>query len=441
MHQTQGPAAPGDLAGGVAEGGEAERRVLDTDDDGCLDRCRGAARSITSDTSASGRPRNLSANGKPGRGLSRRLRPSARSPPTCAANLHPLTESSPPARLAADSVLLHTDGRGAAVGAGRAVRSAVVINPVKVVDLDALRAHRRRHPRRGRLAGAALVRDHRRGPGPRPDPAGGRGRRRAGLRLRRRRHGDAPASARWPAPTWRSPCCRPAPATCSPPTSASPATSPPGSRWPSSGAAGGSTSARSSDDVFAVMAGMGFDAQMLDATSETTKARIGWPAYVVGAARHLRDRPMRVSIRIDDAPAAAPARPLGAGRQRRPAAGRRTAAHRRRARRRLARRGGAHPAQPAALARAGLGGDAPPRPGARMEIFRGRRVEIASNRAQPRELDGDLIEPGRQLSRRDPAPGALALRAAARGQRPDLAVRRAGRRRSGASELVEEVAP
>lgn len=53
---------------------------------------------------------------------------------------------------------------------------------------------------------------------------------------------------------------------------------------------------------FAVMAGMGFDAQMLAATSETTKRRIGWPAYVVGAMRHLRDRPMRVSIRLDDQP-------------------------------------------------------------------------------------------------------------------------------------------
>src|ERR1041384_4945094 len=50
------------------------------------------------------------------------------------------------------------------------------------------------------------------------------------------------------------------------------------------------------------MAGMGFDAKMLEATNETTKARVGWPAYIVGAVRHLRDRPMRVSIRIDDQP-------------------------------------------------------------------------------------------------------------------------------------------
>jgi hypothetical protein len=32
-----------------------------------------------------------------------------------------------------------------------------------------------------------------------------------------------------------------------------------------------------------------------------------------------------------------------------------------------------------------------------MEVFRARRVEITSNRPQPRELDGDLIAPGREL--------------------------------------------
>jgi diacylglycerol kinase family enzyme len=50
---------------------------------------------------------------------------------------------------------------------------------------------------------------------------------------------------------------------------------------------------------FAVMAGMGFDAHMLDATSDTAKRHIGWPAYVLGAMKHLKDRPMRVTLRID----------------------------------------------------------------------------------------------------------------------------------------------
>ena len=33
----------------------------------------------------------------------------------------------------------------------------------------------------------------------------------------------------------------------------------------------------------------------------------------------------------------------------------------------------------------------------RMETFRASRVDIVSNRVQPREIDGDVIEPGRRL--------------------------------------------
>ena len=53
---------------------------------------------------------------------------------------------------------------------------------------------------------------------------------------------------------------------------------------------------------FTVMAGMGFDAQMLRDTPETLKARLGWPAYVIAAARHLCETPMQVSISLDHAP-------------------------------------------------------------------------------------------------------------------------------------------
>jgi diacylglycerol kinase family enzyme len=52
----------------------------------------------------------------------------------------------------------------------------------------------------------------------------------------------------------------------------------------------------------ALMTGMGFDAAMMDATPETWKRRIGWPAYLVGGARRLWDRPMRLEIRLDDGP-------------------------------------------------------------------------------------------------------------------------------------------
>lgn len=171
---------------------------------------------------------------------------------------------------------------------------------------------------------------------------------------------------------------------------------------------------------FVVMAGMGFDAQMLADTSETTKARIGWPAYVVGAARHLRDRPMKVTIRIDDRP------PV-----------------RRRARSVLVANVGRLQGGVTLLTEAepddgyfdvavltprtvrhwlALGWAVLRRRGhvPRMEVFRGRRIEITSNRAQPRELDGDLIAPGRTL-RAEIRPGALWLCVPRPAQAPDLA--------------------
>ena len=149
---------------------------------------------------------------------------------------------------------------------------------------------------------------------------------------------------------------------------------------------------------FTVMAGMGFDAQMLRDTPETLKARLGWPAYAIAAARHLCETPMRVSISLDHAP------PFT-----------------RRARTVLVGNVGG--------LRGGLRllADAPPddglldvavlmpprrrswlplawslirhRPTAPvMETFQARHVEISSDQQHPRELDGDLIEPSRTLT-------------------------------------------
>jgi len=149
---------------------------------------------------------------------------------------------------------------------------------------------------------------------------------------------------------------------------------------------------------FTVMAGMGFDAQMLDATPERLKKRLGWPAYVVAALRHLRHRPMRVRIRLDGGP------PI-----------------RRRARTVLVanvgRLQGGIPLLPdaepddgyldvAVLSPHNLGHWLSLAWGVlrrrsvvpRMETFRATRVEVTSDREQPRELDGDVIEPGRALS-------------------------------------------
>ncbi|HET7244948.1 MAG TPA: YegS/Rv2252/BmrU family lipid kinase [Streptosporangiaceae bacterium] len=51
--------------------------------------------------------------------------------------------------------------------------------------------------------------------------------------------------------------------------------------------------------TFVVMAGLGFDAKMLGEPSESLKKRLGWAAYVLSALRHLRDRPVRVSLVAD----------------------------------------------------------------------------------------------------------------------------------------------
>ena len=148
---------------------------------------------------------------------------------------------------------------------------------------------------------------------------------------------------------------------------------------------------------FTVMAGMGFDAQMIDNTSETLKSTVGWPAYVVGALRRLRDRPMRVRVRLDGGtPMERRARTVLVGN--------------------VGRLQGGIPllpdAQPddgwldiavlsphtvrhwAAIAWAVLRRR---REVPRMETYRARRVEVFSRRPEPRELDGDLIEPGRVL--------------------------------------------
>jgi diacylglycerol kinase family enzyme len=151
------------------------------------------------------------------------------------------------------------------------------------------------------------------------------------------------------------------------------------------------------DRCFAVMAGMGFDAQMLAGTSERAKKRIGWLAYVGGGIRHLRDRPMRARIVLDGG-APMPRRPrsvivgnvgrLQGGvrllREAQPDDGKLDVAI-------LSPKSLRHWA---ALAWAVI------RRNERvplMETYTAERVEIYSNRAQPRQLDGDLIEPGKNM--------------------------------------------
>jgi diacylglycerol kinase family enzyme len=151
------------------------------------------------------------------------------------------------------------------------------------------------------------------------------------------------------------------------------------------------------DQCFAVMAGMGFDAQMLEGTSDTAKKHIGWLAYVGGAAKHLRNPPMRIRLVIDGG-APMPRRPRSVivGNVGRLQGGVRLLSE----------------AQPddgkldvAVLSPRSLGhwarlGWAVVRRSKRvplMETYTAERVEIYSNRPQSRQLDGDLIEPGKSM--------------------------------------------
>jgi diacylglycerol kinase family enzyme len=53
---------------------------------------------------------------------------------------------------------------------------------------------------------------------------------------------------------------------------------------------------------FLVMAGIGFDAEMLDGAHERLKSRVGWAAYVLSALRHVRERPVRMTLQADGGP-------------------------------------------------------------------------------------------------------------------------------------------
>lgn len=151
------------------------------------------------------------------------------------------------------------------------------------------------------------------------------------------------------------------------------------------------------DRCFTVMAGMGFDAEMLAATPEPLKKRIGWLAYVWAGLGRLRDRPIRVTIRLDSAaPIRRRARTVLVGN--------------------VGRLQGGVPLLPDAEPDDGYldvavltphrlrhwlalawGVLSRRRQVARMETFRARRVEIISDRRRPRQLDGDVIEPDRSL--------------------------------------------
>jgi diacylglycerol kinase (ATP) len=155
----------------------------------------------------------------------------------------------------------------------------------------------------------------------------------------------------------------------------------------------------SRDERFAVMAGVGFDAAMMRDAPEKLKARLGWPAYVVSAVRHLRGSSMRVQLRIDGGePVQARARTVVVGNV------------------------------PKLQGGLELLPDAEPDDGVldvaviishslmdwarvasriftrhgyvdnRYTTYQGKRIQITTSTAQPRQIDGDLITDSRHLT-------------------------------------------
>lgn len=160
--------------------------------------------------------------------------------------------------------------------------------------------------------------------------------------------------------------------------------------------------------VFAVMAGMGFDADLMASADPTLKARIGAPAYVLSAFKHLRDEAMRVQVTVDDgAPLRRHARAVIVGNVGRLQGG-------------VPLLAGAEPddglLDVAILAPRNLGHwiglatsvllrrDRVPA----MEVHRGRHVVVRSDRDQACHIDGDPIGPRPRLDIQI-RPGALWL--------------------------------
>jgi YegS/Rv2252/BmrU family lipid kinase len=54
------------------------------------------------------------------------------------------------------------------------------------------------------------------------------------------------------------------------------------------------------DEHFMVMAGMGFDAAIMQGANEQIKAKVGWLAYVVSGIRNIMFPAVRLEIRVDD---------------------------------------------------------------------------------------------------------------------------------------------
>jgi diacylglycerol kinase family enzyme len=165
------------------------------------------------------------------------------------------------------------------------------------------------------------------------------------------------------------------------------------------GAAGAGAMGGAGELTFAAMAGIGLDAEVVAATPRLLKRRAGWLAYAAAGIAHLPGRGERFTVRLDDdEPLARQARCVVVGNagllpggfallpQARLDDG-------------LLDVGILAPAGPAGWLRVAhqvLSGGG--RDGRQLERHQARRVEIRTDAELPREVDGEVIAPGRSLT-------------------------------------------
>jgi diacylglycerol kinase family enzyme len=183
-----------------------------------------------------------------------------------------------------------------------------------------------------------------------------------------------------------------------------------GDPGPASAEAGDADKGRRDGTLFAAMAGIGLDAAVVEAAHAAGKRRLGWVAYAVSGVTHLSLPPREFTVRLDDG------EPLI-----------------RRARCVVVGNAGLLPGGfwllPEArcddgwldvgiLAPTGVLGWAhvaglvltrSRRADAQLERFRARRVEIGAPIDLPRQIDGEVIAPGRALTV-SVRPGVLTVR-------------------------------
>jgi YegS/Rv2252/BmrU family lipid kinase len=163
------------------------------------------------------------------------------------------------------------------------------------------------------------------------------------------------------------------------------------------------------DDRFVVMGGIGFDAAMLRDADPKLKERLGAVSYVVSGFRHLRRRATRFRLRLDDRRIDRTGQGVLVGN--------------------LGRLQGGLPVMPDARPDDGLLDVAVlrtrtvldwltlawrvllrrPRKDPQLELFTARRVEVACDRPQPVERDGDPLDTPRDHLVVEVVPAALTL--------------------------------